>query len=275
MAKKTHHTPESPRQQNPEARPGKPERLDFQQNLILWTVLRARDSDDQKFKQSSRRLLEDYIHIGIITRDFLKPIYESLGMGADFDAKKLSPSIIQDELIPLDQELLDEEMEEQESGSPAAETKTEKPLILPEEMPATYLMQETILPSDDRPRIVPGSGTFEQAGTIPRFEILTRLLLDTGFDSLPDDGKIDQGDITVVSGRNSENMIRRQSYRLVLIKRLNKMVFVCNEENNNTFIINGIVEGIDTEDGGGVRSGEHGRRVASTARGCFTKTLPA
>ena len=239
------NSPESPHRHGPEKNA---DRLDFKQNLILWTVLRARDSDDSIFKQDSRLMLTENIQGGIITRDFLKPIYESLGMGENFDDRKLSPSIIKDELIPLDQELLDEEMEEQESGSLATEAEVEKPLIRPEEMPATYALQETILPSDDRPRIVPGNGTFEQARSIPRFEILTRLLLDTKFDNLAGDDRIGKEDFIAVTGRNSENMVRRQSYRLVLIKKLNKMVFVCNEEGNNTFVINGIVEGIDTEE---------------------------
>lgn len=226
----------------------KADKLDFKQNLILWTVLRSRDSDDQVFRQTSRKLLEEYIHGGTITRDFLKPIYESLGMGDNFDDRKLSPSIIQDELIPLDQKLLAEETQEQKTDAADNKTEVEMPFIGPEEVPAVYRLQDTILPADDKPQIKLGNGTFEQAGQIPRAEILTRLLLDSKFENLPGEGRINKKDIIIITGKNSESMVRKESYRLFLIRRLNKIVFVCNEEGNNTFVINGIIEGIDGAD---------------------------
>ncbi len=89
-------------------------------------------------------------------------------------------------------------------------------------------LEETILPPDVG-ELRAGSGAgFEQAGYIPRTRYLMDLLTEMKLQ------------YAVVDGTNTPEMIRQLSYKAFLLPQLGKMVLVCDEEGNATYLVNNV-----------------------------------
>ena len=95
----------------------------------------------------------------------------------------------------------------------------------------TYI-DKTILPTtkNETPSIKKGEGGFKKPIEIPRIRMFIDLLSDIGI--TPD--KYD-----CIVGQNDQNMIRTLSYVMFVLKEIKKMIFVCNEEENATYVIYG------------------------------------
>ena len=92
-----------------------------------------------------------------------------------------------------------------------------------------YEMDETFIPSGTGDKeIQGGEGEFKNPQILPRF----RLLLETlkGMD-------LDLESCFFWRGKNDDSMVRKMSYVGILIPSLNKIIFVCDEEGNQTFVI--------------------------------------
>lgn len=99
-------------------------------------------------------------------------------------------------------------------------------LKLPEHM---LVLDNVILPPDEGEGIKKGSGAgVETKEYIPR----TRYLVD-----LLSEMKIEYA---VIDGTNTDEMMRQLSYKAFLLPTLGKMVLVCDEEGNATYIINNV-----------------------------------
>ncbi len=84
---------------------------------------------------------------------------------------------------------------------------------------------DVILPPDKQ-EIRTGSGTgFEMAEYIPKTRYLIDLLSEMGLQ------------YSVVDGTNTENMMRQLSYKAFLLPQIGKMVLVCDEGGNATFVV--------------------------------------
>lgn len=103
---------------------------------------------------------------------------------------------------------------------------------------------ETILPTKDGKGLENGSGNGYEKKIIPRLETLVEMIEKEG---------VSREDYCCLAGKNKENMLRSESYVMVIIPELEKMVFVCNEEGNATFVIH---DAPDMEDLQKIKSGE-------------------
>lgn len=89
-------------------------------------------------------------------------------------------------------------------------------------------LEETILPPDAG-EIRTGSGAgFEEAGYIPRTRYLIDLLTEMKLQ------------YAVVDGTNTPEMMRKMSYKAFLLPQLGKLVLVCDEEGNATYLVNNV-----------------------------------
>jgi transposase len=92
------------------------------------------------------------------------------------------------------------------------------------------IIDSVILPPGEQPRIVrTGSGEFEEPGQVDRFKTLLFILNKNGV--APENLDITEGEITY-------SMVRQTSYASVSIPEMNRLVLVCDEEGNSTFIFN-------------------------------------
>lgn len=99
-------------------------------------------------------------------------------------------------------------------------------LRLPEHM---LVLDGVILPPDEGEGVKKGSGVgMEAKEYIPR----TRYLID-----LLSEMKIEYA---VIDGTNTDEMMRQLSYKAFLLPTLGKMVLVCDEEGNATYIVNNV-----------------------------------
>ncbi|MBP6929498.1 MAG: hypothetical protein KBB77_01020 [Candidatus Moranbacteria bacterium] len=90
-------------------------------------------------------------------------------------------------------------------------------------------LEETILPPDaGEIRMRSGAG-FEQAGYIPRTRYLMDLLTEMKLQ------------YAVADGTNTPEMMRKLSYKAFLLPQLGKMVLVCDEEGNATYLVNNVL----------------------------------
>ena len=92
-------------------------------------------------------------------------------------------------------------------------------------------VDETIVPSDNLELgIINGSGSdYVPAALVSREQYLLEVLKEL---------KIEGDCIERWYGKNSPEMMRKESYSLWKIPELEKMVLVCDEEGNRTFVIN-------------------------------------
>ena len=115
-------------------------------------------------------------------------------------------------------------------------------------MKKTKLVDRVIVPPniDETQIITPGDGSFEKPReVIPRLKSLL-LLLEKGFDI---DVKSDE-EVEITTGVIRPNMMRSTSYRVVEIFGLGRIVLVCDEVGNTTYVFDAEVckgYGIDTE----------------------------
>ncbi len=92
-------------------------------------------------------------------------------------------------------------------------------------------INDVIVPPNTGRIIQRGSGGFEYPGGIPR----TQMLLDI----ISGDLGVRLSECQMIEGTNRPEMVRSASYRIIVIPVLHKMIFVCDEEHNRTFIIDG------------------------------------
>lgn len=90
-----------------------------------------------------------------------------------------------------------------------------------------------IIPPGDRGvgEITPGDGSFSEKQSIERTKTIL-FLLKNRFDI----DLRDSGEFKIISGVLGDNMIRAQGYNMLDIPALDRAVFVCDEEDNATFI---------------------------------------
>ena len=109
-----------------------------------------------------------------------------------------------------------------------------KELIKPAQV---ITLDDVIIPPEPLVQdIVHGNGEYISPSLIPREKYLLEVLSNLGLD-----GSL----LQKYSGKNSPNMMRGESYNLWVINKLKKMVLVCDEEGNRTFVINGIFSHYD------------------------------
>ena len=97
----------------------------------------------------------------------------------------------------------------------------------------TSFRSSIILPPDsiDQIEVTRGDGSFEKTkDTIPKLKTLL-LLLEKGLDI-----DIESDDVTISRGVVAPDMMRRQSYDMIEIKQLDRLVFSCDESGNMTFV---------------------------------------
>ncbi len=94
-----------------------------------------------------------------------------------------------------------------------------------------HVLNETIVPADFLEQSINGEGSeYIPPSLIPREKYLLEVLTDLEI----------KGDLLERwEGKNSSTMIRGESYSLWIIKELDMMVLVCDEEGNRTFVIDG------------------------------------
>ena len=90
---------------------------------------------------------------------------------------------------------------------------------------------ETFVPTDGTsrgPQEGKGETPFEQKETIERTKILINFLHENGIQSQQ---------YAILKGKNKPNMMRKESYALVIIPSLESMILVCDEVGNTTFVV--------------------------------------
>lgn len=87
---------------------------------------------------------------------------------------------------------------------------------------------------EDKFLVTPGNGGWKEREYVPR--LLTLIyILENDLDLKLKDNK----DITINQGINDKEMMRKESYIRVSIPELNRIVYVCNEECNASFVFDG------------------------------------
>jgi len=90
-----------------------------------------------------------------------------------------------------------------------------------------------ILPTDDEPRIISGEGESLEHKMIPRTAMLINLLSEFG---------ISLDDCKIFVGTNKPEVVRQENYRMFTIKPREKIIYVCDEEGNSTYILHNYTE---------------------------------
>ncbi|MEI6352437.1 MAG: hypothetical protein WCO35_00670 [Candidatus Nomurabacteria bacterium] len=84
---------------------------------------------------------------------------------------------------------------------------------------------------EDKFLVMPGKSEWKESGYVSR--LLTLIyILENDLDLKLKDNK----DITINQGVNSKEMIRKESYIRVCIPELNRIIYICNEEGNASFV---------------------------------------
>jgi hypothetical protein len=209
-------------------------RLTFEHLVKQWWLTR----DDQE-KATIRQTLTGYIRRGLISRDFLidqlKKINtpeDELALWADVE---LHVDDILGALLSRAEALKGEEPAEPRPAGPEPERLEYPDLeIKKADQPPIIRIDEVLVPASRGPQFPSGSKEFlERHNTIPRSKYLMKLLADYG---------LDPQEYLVIEGRNEPKMYRRESYRMFVVPPLEKMVLVCDEENNATFIIHELTQ---------------------------------
>ncbi|HNV97326.1 MAG TPA: integrase repeat-containing protein [bacterium] len=96
--------------------------------------------------------------------------------------------------------------------------------------PNFIYIDKVILPTEENNNrhVVGGSDTYNEINEIPRVELLIDLLNKNGI-----------SDYECITGQNDQEMMRTLSYVMFVLKDIKKMIFVCNEEGNATYVIYG------------------------------------
>jgi hypothetical protein len=94
-------------------------------------------------------------------------------------------------------------------------------------------VDETLLPPDEQD-VISGEGEFIQPGVVPREKYIKETLSQLGVNiALLPQGKV---------GKNTPNMMRKLSYKLIPVPEIDKMILFCEEEGNRTFIRHGMID---------------------------------
>lgn len=92
----------------------------------------------------------------------------------------------------------------------------------------------TVITPPDSQRIVitPSDGSFKEKEIIPRFKTVA-FLLQKSFDV----DLSDPDQVTITDGVLRSKMMRRESYKMIQLHERNRIILVCNEEGNATFVL--------------------------------------
>ena len=178
----------------------------------------ARDSDIDEDKQNKRKIAKELLAHGLVDRDFILELLEDNGADEatlkEWEEKVLTTEEIIDTLIPLPAEVKEVESEttDDKGKTPPDYGEIE---IAEEDMPTIVEIDGIILPTDEEPRIRPGETEYEPPKTIPRTNMLIGMLGEYG---------IKPDEYMVASGRNSDDVVRKESYKMFLLPSIDKMV---------------------------------------------------
>lgn len=98
---------------------------------------------------------------------------------------------------------------------------------------AQVIDQIIVPPDPQETNITSGDGTFEEKTIIPKLKTLL-FILSNDFEVNIQDKKQTQ----ITKGLVSEDMLRKTSYHLVEVPRIDRAVLICDEEGNATFVFN-------------------------------------
>ena len=92
------------------------------------------------------------------------------------------------------------------------------------------VISEVFVPTNKMPiSIGSGNGNFEVKGTVERTNFIHEALGSLCL--------VFKKDYHIFEGVNQPNMMRKEPYRLVIIPKLNRMILLCEEEGNRSFVI--------------------------------------
>ncbi|MDI6603327.1 MAG: hypothetical protein QME57_04475, partial [Patescibacteria group bacterium] len=182
------------------------------QEKLFLIISKARASRNLEEREIYRERLREKIRMGKVNRECLNFLIKELNIEEEYPGKfgVLYTKEIVDFLIPR---------------------KIEKGLEIEREEPSNlFKVGEVLVPPDPEKSIIErGEESFLEKKSIPRIEILTQLLEENG---------IPTNRYFCIEGVVNKEMMRKQSYRMFIIPPLEKMLLVCNEEDNATFVIN-------------------------------------
>ena len=197
----------------------------------------ARNTNIYEEKTTKRELVKDLVAHGLVDRPYIIKLLQDQGVSREkineWQERILTTADIVDEFVPLSAP--------EEKAAEADQPETPKIdfgdiEVDKAKMPEIIQVADMILPTDDEPKIVLGEGEFREAGKIPRTAMLINLLTENG---------IDPADCKILSGINDPNVVRQESYHLFLVGPIEKMIYICDEEGNATYVMHQIAEDYD------------------------------
>ncbi len=207
------------------------ENFNADKSALKSLIEAARNSDIAEDKQNKRQLVKELLAHGFVDRDFILELLKDNGYNKEtlkeWETKILTTKEILDVLIPFSAEA---------STGKKDETLYDEIEIADEDMPTMVEIEDMILPTDDEPKLKPGITEYEPPKTIPRTNMLIKMLKEYGIES---------NEYIIISGRNNPDTVRQQSYKMFLLPKIDKMVFVCDEEGNATFILHQLAADTD------------------------------
>lgn len=135
---------------------------------------------------------------------------------------EVKEALIDPDLAAVEPETIREETGQAVEAALVEEEGTRQPRIT--------LIDEVYVPPDEGEAIVPKGlkGEIKEKKTHPRLDLACEVLTDLG---------VVLGDESISEGKNRDNMMRRESYRLIRAPELDRMVLLCDEEGNRSFVI--------------------------------------
>lgn len=172
---------------------------------VLDSIINGgKSTQDSTKREDYRTMLKEKIKEGFIDREYLE-------RHAWDKERILITSDIVDFLLPQISEAREVSMEKGESFQPIIKQ-----------------IDETILITENGKGPENGSEEGVEERLIPRFELLVKFLRENG---------IKDSKYFCYKGKNKTEMMRAESYVMFVVPDLGKMVFLCNEEGNATYII--------------------------------------
>ncbi|MFC1615997.1 hypothetical protein ACFL21_02560 [Patescibacteria group bacterium] len=110
------------------------------------------------------------------------------------------------------------------------ENREQRLETLIDKIPLIKLKQTLVPPDEQEMNLGEGTNEFEKRALIPR----TRLALE-----VLEDLDVELCECKIFVGKNSKNMVRQLSYKMIVVYKLNKLILICDEEDNRTFVIDG------------------------------------
>lgn len=171
-----------------------------QRDKVLDNIMKeGNESQDSEIKNVYREKLKNKIQEGFIDREYLlKHNYHNDG--------PLIMSEMVDFLIPQNK-LFEQEIKLK---------------------PNIKYVDDIIMPTKDGCSPKKGEGEYNEKKIIPRFEIMVDFLKKNN---------ISVNDYLCIIGKNDKKMLKKEDYVMFVLPSLNKMVEICDEEGNATYVI--------------------------------------